>query len=332
MQCDARGIIKRQVDQMARLVDDLLDISRITRDKIELRKEIVDVSSLIKSALETSRPAIDAANHHVKVNAPTKPLFINVDPARFSQVFSNLLNNATKYTEAGGVIEVTARQEGGQAVVSVRDNGIGIECEELAHVFDMFRQVDQSLEKSRGGLGIGLTLVRRLVELHGGSVNAQSEGPGKGCEFTVRMPLAVGAKASKRAPKLRESKEPVNKHRILVVDDNRDAGQTLAMLLRVKGHDVELARDGLEAVAATETFRPNVIFMDVGMPKLNGYEATERIRKMEFGKEIVIVALTGWGQASDVARSLDAGCTSHLVKPVEFADVERLLAAAPIMN
>ncbi len=314
---------------MTRLVDDLLDLSRVTRDKIELRTEVVELASIIDSSLETSRPAIDAAGHELRVDLPEQPLRVDADPARMAQVFSNLLNNASKFTGHGGVIEIKAKQQGSEVVVSVRDNGIGIPCEELAHVFDMFRQVDQSLEKSHGGLGIGLTLVRRLVELHGGTVNAQSEGPGKGSEFIVRLPLANGTEKKVRG-QIAENKQEaaIPKFRILVVDDNHDSGHTLSMLLQIKGHEVRTASDGLEAIATAEEFRPEIILMDVGMPKLNGYEATRRLREKPFGKDIMIVALTGWGQASDVARSIEAGCSAHLVKPVDFAELERLLANA----
>lgn len=324
---EAGSVIRRQVEQMTRLVDDLLDLSRVTRDKIELRKKTVDLASIIESSLETSRPAIESAGHKLKVELPEQPLRVLVDPARMAQVFSNLLNNASKFTEFGGLIEVVAKQQGSDVVVSIRDNGIGIPCEELAHVFDMFRQVDQSLEKSHGGLGIGLTLVRRLVELHGGTVNAQSEGPGKGSEFIVRLPLAKGGEKKVRGEKPKDEKEASNsKFRILVVDDNHDSGHTLSLLLKIKGHEVRTASDGLQAIASAEEFRPDVILMDVGMPKLNGYEATRRLREKPFGKDILIVALTGWGQASDIARSIEAGCSAHLVKPVDFAELERLLA------
>jgi PAS domain S-box-containing protein len=326
---EARSVIKRQVDQMTRLVDDLLDLSRVTRDKIELRKEIVDLASIIDSALETSRPAIDSAGHEWKVDLPEQPLRVEVDPSRIAQVFSNLLNNASKFTERGGIIEIKARQQGSEVVVSIRDNGIGIACEELAHVFDMFRQVDQSLEKSHGGLGIGLTLVRRLVELHGGTVNAQSEGPGKGSEFNVRLPAANSVEQKSQTQTAKNGKETaISNLRVLVVDDNHDSGHTLALLLKHKGHEVRTAGDGLEAITVAEEFRPDVILMDVGMPKVNGYEATRRLRETPFGKDIMIVALTGWGQASDIASSIEAGCSAHLVKPVDFTKLESLLATA----
>jgi len=281
--------------------------------------------------LETSQPTIDLAGHELKVNLLEQPLHVEVDPARLAQVFSNLLNNACKFTERGGVIEIEAKRQGSQVVVSIRDNGIGIPCEELAHVFDMFRQVVRSLEKSHDGLGIGLTLVRRFVELHGGTVNAQSEGPGKGSAFTVRLPAAKSDEKKFRRENEKTEKVSVisnSKFRILVVDDDRDSGHTLSMLLKFRGHEVRTAGDGLEAIASAEEFQPNIILMDIGMPKLNGYEATRRIREKPFGKDIMIVALTGWGQASDVARSVEAGCSAHLVKPVDFAALERLLATA----
>ena len=323
----ARSVINRQVEQMSRLVDDLLDISRVTRDKIELRKEVVDLAAIINNSLEISRPAIESAGHHLKVDLPQAPILLHADPARLAQVFSNLLNNAAKFTECGGLIEIVAKQQAREVIISVRDDGIGIPCEELAHVFDMFRQVDQSLEKSHGGLGIGLTLVRRFVELHGGTVNAQSEGPDKGSQFTVRLPVAEGALPQSKTRTARTD-ETTARFRILVVDDNQDSGHTMSLLLKIKGHEVRTAHDGLEAISATEEFRPDVILMDVGMPKLNGYEATKLIREMPSGKEIMIVALTGWGQASDVARSIEAGCSAHLVKPVDFPELEKLLGTA----
>jgi PAS domain S-box-containing protein len=329
---EARGVIKRQLDHMTRLVEDLLDMSRITRDKIELRHELVDLASIVNTSVETCRPAIDAAGHHLKVLLPEKPITLAVDPARISQVFSNLLTNATKFTDRGGLIEIEAKIDGSDVLISVTDDGIGIPCEELAHVFDMFRQVDQSLEKSHGGLGVGLTLVRRLVELHDGTVNAQSEGAGKGCTFTVRLPIAKATQKERKPQKVVAEKLSNTKFRILVVDDNQDSGRTMSMLLEVKGHDVRTAGDGLEAIAVAEDFRPDVILMDVGMPKLNGYEATQRLRKTDFGRDIMIVALTGWGQASDIARSVEAGCSAHLVKPVDFAELERLLATAKKAN
>ena len=320
-----RHIMERQVAQMTRLVDDLLDISRITRDKIELRTERVDLAAILKGAIETSRPLIDSAGHELTVKLPPEPIYIDADPMRMAQVFANLLNNSAKYTERGGRIRVEVAAAGREVVVTVADNGVGIACDALAYVFDMFRQVDRSLERAQGGLGIGLTLVRRLVELHGGTISAQSEGPGKGSEFVVRLPIA---KADKRTAKgsPRTSKAAAVRCRVLVVDDNEDSGDTLTILLRSKGHDVRSACDGLEAIRMAEEIRPEIILMDVGMPKLNGYDATRRIRELPGGKDIFIIALTGWGQADDLERSAEAGCSAHLVKPVDFAALEELLA------
>jgi PAS domain S-box-containing protein len=324
---DALLVMERQMQQMTRLVDDLLDVSRITRGKIEVRKERVDISAVVRSAIETSRPLIDAAGHRLTVTLPMHPLHVDADPTRLAQVFSNLLNNSAKYTEREGQLWIEADQCGREAIVTVRDNGIGIACDALAYVFDMFRQVDRSLERSQGGLGIGLTLVRRLVELHGGSVDVRSEGVGKGSEFVVRLPLAAREAAPTKAPRP-SSHAAVPKRRVLVVDDNEDSGDTLSMLLRVKGHDVRTARNGLEAIEMVADFLPEVILMDVGMPTLNGYDATRRIRQMPFGKDIYIVAVTGWGQPDDKQRSAEAGCSAHVTKPVDFNALEGLLAKA----
>jgi CheY-like chemotaxis protein len=288
----------------------------------------VDLADILQSAIETVRPSLAAAQHELIVSLPSRPIQVNADAARLSQVFSNLLNNAVKFTPTGGKIWIEARQIGREAIVRVRDNGIGISSDALAYVFDMFRQGDLSLERSQGGLGIGLTLVRRLVELHGGTVKAQSEGDGMGSEFTVNL------RAESPKPRIKENSTVKNvaaaaKRRVLVVDDNFDSGDTLAMLLRIKGHEVSTARDGFEAIRLASEFNPEVILMDVGMPKLNGYDATRQIRELPQGREIYIVALTGWGQESDMARSFEAGCSAHLVKPVDFAALDELLAAVP---
>jgi CheY-like chemotaxis protein len=237
------------------------------------------------------------------------------------------LNNSAKYTEDGGRIQFQAKLEGPEVVVAVRDNGVGISCEALAYVFDMFRQADRSLERAQGGLGIGLTLVRRLVELHGGTINAQSEGHGKGSEFIVRLPVATPQVVRKLTPPS-PATPAAAMHRILVVDDNKDSGDTLSMLLKLKGHDVRTAQDGLQAIEIAADFLPKVILMDIGMPKLNGYDTTRRIRELPCGKNVTIIALTGWGQPEDVRLSAEAGCTAHLMKPVELAKLERLLAEA----
>jgi PAS domain S-box-containing protein len=325
---EARSVMERQIQQVTRLVDDLLDVSRITRDKIVLRKERVELAAIVAGAVETSRPLIDAAGHELTITLPPHSVLLEADPTRMAQVFGNLLNNSAKYTEPGGRIEIEAGQRGGEVFITVRDNGVGIACDALAYVFDMFRQVDRSLERSQGGLGIGLTLVRRLVELHGGSISAQSEGTGKGSQFIVRLPVAAPDVGSATISQSASSAiQP--KLRVLVVDDNRDSGDTLGRLLRLKGHDVRTARDGLEAIDVAADFLPEFILMDVGMPRLNGYDATRRLREMPCGRDAFIVALTGWGQADDVKRAMDAGCSAHLVKPVDFAVLERLFATEP---
>jgi PAS domain S-box-containing protein len=323
-----RAMMRRQVGQLTRLVDDLLDVSRITRGKINLRKEWVDLRDVVRNALEASRPFIDVAQHQLTIDLPSAPVMAHVDPARMAQVISNLLNNSAKYTDPHGKLQVSLTTREQSAVLSVRDNGVGICCEALAHVFDMFSQVDRSLDRAQGGLGIGLTLVRRLVELHHGSVNAASEGIGKGSEFTVSLPL----EARSTRPQSNQNSDPAadvskstHARRILVVDDSHDSRDSLSRLLRKLGHHVEAAADGEQAVELAGRMLPNVILMDMGMPKLNGYDATQRIRQSAWGKDMQIVALTGWGQPQDVQRCLAAGCNAHLVKPVDFKKLERLL-------
>ena len=325
---NARNILARQMRQMTRLVDDLLDISRITRNRIELRKERVDIESVVKSAIETSRPAIDGAGHKLTVTLPLRPIFVHADATRLAQVFANLLNNSAKYTAPGGQIWVEAEQRQHEAVVIVRDNGVGIAHDDLPYVFDMFQQVDRSLERSQGGLGVGLTLVRRLIELHDGNVEARSDGTGKGSEFQVRLPLAAPQMPVVDATGI-AAPPAAAKRRVLVVDDNQDSGDTLSMLLRLKGHDVRIARNGVEAIAEVKDFSPQIVLMDVGMPRMNGYEATRQIRQLPNGDDIVVVAVTGWGQADDKQRAAEAGCTAHLTKPVDFVALERLLATSP---
>ena len=325
----ARAMMERQLGHMVRLVDDLLDVSRISRNKIELRRSRILLTDVLRSAVETARPAIEAAGHELDLALPPEPVHLEADLTRLAQVFSNLLNNSAKYTHRGGRIWLAAERRGDDVVVSVRDTGIGIPAEALAHVFDMFSQVDRSIERSAGGLGIGLALVKGLVEMHGGTVTAESAGPGKGSTFTVRLPVLE----SSAEPVLPETADPgadagCPKRRILVADDNRDAAHSMAMLLKLSGNDVLAVHDGTEAVEAAARFRPEVVLMDVGMPRLNGYEATRRLREQPWGRDMVIIALTGWGQASDRARSQDAGCDGHLVKPIKLSELEALLALA----
>jgi PAS domain S-box-containing protein len=269
----AAEVIDRQVHQMTRLVDDLLDVSRITRGKVELRKEPVELANVVTSAVESSRPLIEKGGHELSVTIPSEPVHLEADPTRLAQVFLNLLNNAAKYTDRGGRISLSAHLEGsGQVVVRVRDNGIGIPREMLPRVFELFAQVDRSMERSEGGLGIGLTLVQRLVEMHGGAVEARSDGPGTGSEFIVRLPVAAHIAAAGPAAGAGQGGAPAPR-RILIVDDNRDAADSLGMLLRLMGNEIHTAHDGLQAVEAAASFRPEVVLLDIGLPKLNGYEA-----------------------------------------------------------
>ncbi|QEH35768.1 Autoinducer 2 sensor kinase/phosphatase LuxQ [Aquisphaera giovannonii] len=319
----ARAMMERQLAHMVRLVDDLLDVSRLSRQKMELRKERVLLADAVNAAVEATRPLMEAAGHELEVSLPPGPIFLDADPTRLSQVFSNLLSNSARYTEPGGRIRLAASRRGGEVAVSVRDNGIGIPREELAGIFEMFSQVDRSLERSHGGLGIGLALVKGLVEMHGGTVAAESEG--RGSTFTVRLPLG---EAAGKAPAQAVADGDHGPRRVLIADDSRDGAESLAMMLRLLGDEVRTARDGIEAVELAGEFRPEVILMDVGMPRLNGLDATRRIREQDWGRGIAIIALTGWGQDGDRDRSREAGCDGHLVKPVDLPDLERALADA----
>ena len=321
----ATETIERQLGQLVRLIDDLLDASRISRGKLELRRERVELAPIIHQAVETCRPMAECANHEVTVTLPPQPVYLDADPVRLSQVVCNLLNNACKFVGQGGRISLTAERHDNDVVIAVKDNGIGIPPDKLDCIFEMFSQVDQSLERSHGGLGIGLTLARRLVELHGGSIEARSEGIGQGSEFVVRLPVAVD-----RAPTPPEEPDdeikPSGKRRILVVDDNRDSAESLAMLLRLTGNETSVAYDGEEAVEAAARQRPDVILLDIGLPKLNGFDACRRIRENRWAKNVLIIALTGWGQEEDRRKSAEAGFDGHLVKPVDHAELMRLLA------
>jgi PAS domain S-box-containing protein len=323
----ASAMMERQLQQMKRLVDDLLDVSRISRDKLELRKEFVDLASVVKRATETSRPLIEAAQQELLVSLPPEPVLLDADPVRLAQAFSNLLNNAAKYSERGGRIWFRVEHNADEVVVRVKDTGIGIPAEKIPNIFDMFVQVDRSLERSQGGLGIGLTLVKQLVQMHGGTIEAESAGLGKGCEFTVRLAVAV-------TPGIDRMPEKQNKdltrsevrRRILVVDDNQDSADSLAMMLKLLGHDVSSAHDGLEAVAAARRFMPQLAFLDLGMPRMNGYDAARLIRQQPECNGMILVALTGWGQEEDKRRSYEAGFDFHMVKPIDFTAVESLIA------
>ncbi len=320
-----RDMMERQLGHMVRLVDDLLDISRITRNKLELRKARIDLCAVVRSALETARPQIEANGHKLTFRLPPPPVYLDGDLTRLAQVFWNLLNNSAKYTNPGGRISLTAELIGKEAVVTVKDNGIGVPAESLPGLFELFSQVNRSLERVQSGLGIGLALVKRLTEAHGGSVHVHSDGVDQGCTFVVRLPVAeVNATASGSQADDEIQSSP--KCRVLVVDDNRDGAASLAMLLTVMGHETRIAHDGLDGVEQAEAFRPDLIVLDIGLPKLNGFDVCRRIREMAWAKDTLIVAATGWGQEEDRRRSRQAGFDHHLVKPVDGVEVSRLLA------
>jgi PAS domain S-box-containing protein len=318
--------MERQLEQLVRLVDDLLDLSRITHNRIELRKRHVDLAAVIRQAVLSAQPLAEAAGHTIEVISSAEPIDLHADPVRLTQVFGNLLNNSCKYSPTGGTIRVAAQRDGDDAVVTVSDTGIGIPTDKLATIFEMFAQVDRSLEQSRGGLGIGLTLVKRLAEMHGGSVEARSDGEGHGSEFVVRLPAAASVSLL-AAPTTGDAETSTAVHRILVVDDNKDSADSLAMLLELTGHEVYTAHDGHSALDAAEQRRPDVVLLDIGLPALNGHEVCRRIRQEAWGTTTVIIALTGWGQEEDRRRSREAGFDGHLVKPVDHSRLLSLLAS-----
>ena len=320
-------LMERQVNQMVRLIDDLLEVSRITSGKIELRKEAIEIASLVRTAVETSRPLIEAAGHQLVVALPPEPLTLHGDPVRLAQVFANLLNNAAKYTQAGGRIWFTIRREGASATVSVRDTGVGIPSDMLPRVFDLFRQIDRHAGQAQGGLGIGLTLVKSLVELHGGTVNAYSEGNGRGSEFVVHLPLAAEPAYAGSRKSATSSTLALAPKRVLVVDDNRDAAESLGMLLTMLGATVHVSYSGEDALKALATHKPSVVLLDIGMPEMDGYEVARRIRELPDFREITLIALTGWGQEKDRRRSRRAGFDFHLTKPANVDALETLLVS-----
>jgi PAS domain S-box-containing protein len=324
----ASGMVERQVRHMARLVDDLLDMSRITQGKIELRKERMELAPVLNQAVEAARDLCRGRDQELTVTVPGQAVHVDADPTRLAQVVGNLLNNASKFTDRGGHIQLALEREGDQAAIRVRDTGIGIAAEHLPRVFEMFTQVDTSLERSRDGLGIGLTLVKTLVEMHDGTVAVQSEGPGRGSEFVVRLPVLPEA-AEPRPTAPDGTPAPASRRRILIVDDNEDGAESLAMLLKLGGHETHTARDGLEALSAAERLRPDVVLLDIGLPRLNGYEACRRIRQQPWGRDMVLVAVTGWGQQEDQRRSREAGFSAHLVKPLDMDVLKKLLDPLP---
>jgi signal transduction histidine kinase len=320
----AMNVIERQVGHMALLLDDLLDVSRISRGKLQLRVTHVLLKGVVDAAVETAWPLIETKKHRLEVQLPDRPVELAVDPVRIAQVLSNLLSNAAKYTDPGGTIRLSAEEHAGRLLLRVRDDGIGLGADHLEAIFDMFSQVESAAEHAQGGLGIGLALSRGLVQLHGGTLQARSDGPGQGAEFTVSLPLPVrtadlSGDASGQADRARDATRP---RRILIADDNADALITMSMLLEMEGHEVHSAPDGEQAFARAEALRPDVVILDIGMPRLNGHEVAVRIRAAEWGRAPLLIALTGWGQSHDQERARAAGFDHHCTKPV---DLERLL-------
>jgi len=326
-----KEVMERQVHQMTRMVDDLLEVSRISRGKISLQTAPLDLAEVVATAVETSRPLVEAHHHTLTVTLPERPARVEADGARMAQVLSNLLNNAAKYTEDGGRIDLIVEQAQGEAVIRVRDNGIGIAPERLPSVFDMFEQIEGVSDRSQGGLGIGLTLARRLVEMHGGKIEAHSAGLGKGSEFVTRLP-AYAEPAMKPAPEPSEGPpmpSASGSRRVLVVDDNVDSAESMAVLLRLYGHDVRLAHDGEAALEEARSFRPDVMFLDINLPKMDGYEVARRLRLEPAMGGLTLVAMTGYGQEEERRRTREAGFHSHLVKPVDFEMLQELLSSLP---
>jgi signal transduction histidine kinase len=318
-------MMERQVNHMVRLVDDLMEASRITRGLIDLRREETDLATVIRTAIDTSKPLIEEKQHQLAISLPSEPVPLYGDEVRLGQVFSNLLNNAAKYTEPGGQIWVAAKQESDQIIVSVRDNGIGLSPEMLPVVFDMFMQADRSSTRSQGGLGIGLTLVKNLVELHDGTVSAQSPGPGGGSEFIVQLPVATTRRQPSKLPDEQKASSHLPRRRVLVVDDNKDAASSLAMVLTYLGTDVRVVNEGRSALSQVRSYRPHVVLLDIGMPDMDGFEVARHIRSNAEYDDIILIALTGWGQAEDRHRTRDAGFDHHLVKPADITALRSLL-------
>jgi CheY-like chemotaxis protein len=322
----ASEVIARQLDHLVRLVDDLLDISRITAGRIQLRIELIDTATAVARAVETSRPLIEARKHELTVTIPDKPLLLNADIVRLSQVLANLLNNAAKYTDKGGKIALEVAQSGQEAWFHVRDNGIGISADKLPGVFDLFTQVDPSMDRAEGGLGIGLTLVRRVVEMHGGTVQAFSPGKKRGSEFIIRLPVAEGVWSLECSDQVAtERARSLVSRRILLVDDYRYVAEPLRKLLTLEGHDVRIADDGPSALAEISKYRPDIALLDIGLPGIDGYELAARIRQQTEHEPMILIALTGYGQEEDLHRAWEAGFDYHLTKPIECAVLLELI-------
>jgi len=320
----ATEVMHRQLGQMVHLIDDLLDVSRISQGKIELRREPIELASAVNQAVEASRSRFEESGVTLTITVALKPIYLDADPTRISQVIGNLLNNAAKFTPRGGQVWLIAERDRGQAVIRVRDTGIGIAPDQLQRVFDLFMQGDTTLERSQSGLGIGLALAKTLVEHHGGTIEVHSPGLGQGSEFVVRLPVLL--ELPKSLPSEPGPDTRAVRHKVLVVDDNHDSAESLAILLEIRGHEVRMAHDGIEAVEVAAKFQPDVVLLDIGLPKLNGYEAGRRIRELPGGKEILLVALTGFGQEADRSRSAESGFDAHFVKPVDHEALSRLMA------
>jgi signal transduction histidine kinase len=325
----SHDVIDRQVDHLTRLVDDLLDVSRITRGRLEIRRTRADLVEIVRGAVDTAQAVVQERGQRLHVTLPAEPVWIEADLVRMTQVFLNLFDNASKFTSEGGTIWLSIEREEGQALVRLRDTGAGIAQDELPQLFQMFYQIRRSTTEAQGGLGIGLALVRRLVELHGGTVEAASEGRDLGAEFIVQLPVLAESPAEGSTNGEKEEVPAIAVRRVLVVDDNVDSAESLAMLLRLGGHEIETAYDGVQAVESAERFRPDLVLLDIGLPRMDGYDAAVRIREQANGRDIVLVAVTGWGQEEDRRRSREAGFDAHLTKPVDMAALSRLLAALP---
>jgi PAS domain S-box-containing protein len=321
-------MLERQVDQLVRLVDDLMEVSRMTRGTLELRRQRVDIASVVASALETSRPSLETSGHRPEVALPATALMLDADPVRLAQVFANLLDNAAKHTAPGGRISLAACREGDQAVIRVADTGEGISPSMLPKIFDLFTHGDHVVETGKGGLGVGLTVVKNLVEKHGGSVTATSGGPGSGSEFTVRLPVAE-IPLAERAPPPQDGESSTPAHRrVLIVDDNRDAAGSLGVLVELLGSDVKVVYDGATALATLPSYQPSLVLLDIGMPQMDGYEVARRIRALPEGRHVTIVALTGWGQDQDRRSASEAGFDRHFVKPIDLSTLQALLGTS----
>jgi CheY-like chemotaxis protein len=324
-QIKATGIIRRQVNNLVVLVDDLLEVSRLLSNRIQLNLEHVDITDVVQKAIETARPVINQPTHALTVSLPSEAIWVNADAIRLEEVIVNLLNNAAKYTPKDGHIWLSVKKEGEEMVLSVKDNGIGIAPDFLPQIFDLFAQAQRSLDRSEAGLGVGLTLVRKLVQMHGGNIQARSAGLGKGSEFIVRLPALPSQTVQSQIPALETKKKYGDARRILVVDDNHDTADSISILLERSGHEVTVAYSAKEALALAAEFQPEVVLLDIGLPEMDGNEVARRLRLDSRLKGVKLIALTGYGQDSDLQRSKEAGFDYHLVKPIGLDKIEELL-------